>query len=344
MNVRCQLFFMMLFSLSLTDTSYSSPYHFRIANYNVENLFDLETRGTEYSEYIPGSSQGWGSEKAAVKVKNIAKVIKDINADIVTLEEIESGRALSMLACRLKSQGVAYPYSAMAETDKQAVGCAILSKFKIENKIDIDVSHDGRHIVKVALDIYGRKLIIYINHWKSKRGPESERLCYAYALKQDINQLPSGCDYIVVGDFNSNYDEYKTFTSNQALNDTQGITGINHVLGTVYNGVMVDKKKLLAADCNRCLYNLWLELPLNKRWSYIFHNEKETLDNILVPASLYDHKGISYVDNSFNHFAPHYLFYMHSIYRWQMDYRNYGRMTGRGYSDHLPVYADFLKE
>ena len=32
---------------------------FKIASYNVENLFDLTKDGTEYTEYIPNTGYGW---------------------------------------------------------------------------------------------------------------------------------------------------------------------------------------------------------------------------------------------------------------------------------------------
>lgn len=32
---------------------------FKVASYNLENLFDLATDGTEYPEYIPNTGYGW---------------------------------------------------------------------------------------------------------------------------------------------------------------------------------------------------------------------------------------------------------------------------------------------
>ena len=66
----------------------------KVATYNVENLFDLHYDGTEYSEYIPNTIWEWNAETYKNKIRNISKVIVDIDPDIISLTEIESDRAL----------------------------------------------------------------------------------------------------------------------------------------------------------------------------------------------------------------------------------------------------------
>jgi exonuclease III len=318
---------------------------FRVASYNVENLFDLETQGTEYPGYVPGSSQGWGPECFDIKISNIAKVIIDINADVVALEEVESLLALKALQQRLKHLGKDYGYSVIAEKGKQAVGCAMLSRFEIVSHRDIPVAKGkGRSIVRTVLRIDGQPFIVYINHWKSKRSAESKRVVYAESLKKDLDGISGGADYIVVGDLNSNYNEYQTFLNDHHLNDTGGMTGINMILRTVFNGTLVERKRLQSAECSGCLYNLWLEIPDQERWSYIFRDQKLTLDHIMIPQALFDGKGVTYVEHSFGRFAPEYLVTGNIVHRWRMEIGQNGEKTGSGYSDHIPVYADFLTE
>jgi len=72
-----------------------------------------------------------------------------------------------------------------------------------------------RDILEVHLLIGGKKLIIFVNHWKSKSGPESERIKYAKALKKRLSIIPKNKDYIVLGDFNSNYNEYKNLITQE---------------------------------------------------------------------------------------------------------------------------------
>ena len=315
---------------------------FRVATYNVQNLFDLTRDGTEYEEYVPNTRMGWNKHIAAVKYRNIARVINDLAPDIVALQEVESRKALILLRDALNRKGRSYPSLAVADAKPSAVKCALFSRFPIVSKREIPVREKpSRNILAVTVQVDGRPLILFVNHWKSKRGPESMRLPYARALRKAIDALPTGTDFIVLGDLNSNYNEFVTFRDKPLLNDTGGRTGINHVLGTIQGTQLVTEHMLLRQKRKGLLYNLWLELKPAKRWSYNFFGLKGSPDNIIIPEALYDKKRISYVDNSFGRFAPHYLFRKRAIFRWQRAHRGKGRHLGMGFSDHLPIFALF---
>lgn len=326
---------------------------FKVASYNLENLFDLTRDGTEYQEYIPNTGYGWTEDIANIKYTNIARVIKDMGGDVIALQEVESKKALIRLSDRLKDFGVDYPYLEIADSRATPVKCAVLSKFPIVEKEEIPIGNKvTRNILKITLDIDGNRIILFINHWKSKQGPESMRIAYAKALRREIDKLKEDVDFILIGDFNSNYNEYKTFRNSGRLNDTSGITGINHILRTVKgfgkdsgkDSEMVNEKILTKQAANEYLYNLWLEVSKTRRWSYNFFGKKGSPDNIIISKGLYDDKGISYSDNSFNKFQPDYLFKRKAIYRWQMAQKGMGRHLGKGYSDHLPISAYFSTE
>lgn len=318
---------------------------FKVASYNVENLFDLTMEGTEYPAYIPNTGYGWTEDIVNIKYTNITRVIKDLGADVVALQEVESKEALISLRNRLKDLGADYPYLEIADSMATPVKCAVLSKFPIVEKKEIQIDNEmARNILKVTLDIAGNHAILFINHWKSKNGPESMRIDYAKTLIKEIDKLKEDADFILIGDFNSNYDEYETFRDSYRLNNTGGITGINHILKTIKDSEMVNEKILTMQAENEYLYNLWLEVSETGRWSYIFSSKKESPDNIIVSRGLYDNKGISYSDNSFDKFQPDYLFKENTIYRWQMTERGRGKHVGKGYSDHLPIFAYFSTE
>ena len=318
---------------------------FKVATYNVENLFDLVRDGTEYTEYLPNNRYGWTRKTFDIKVSSIAQVINDIRPDVVMLQEIESKSALISLRDRLRGLGSNFPYLEIADTRPTPVKCAVLSKFPIVKKKEIAVDNEfARNILKVTLDISGNYLILFVNHWKSKQGPESLRIAYAKMLKQEIDKLGDDADFVLGGDFNSNYNEYKTFRNSGRLNDTGGITGINNILMTIKDSKLVDEEILTEQTTNEYLYNLWLEIKRSRRWSNNFFGDKGSLDNIIVSKGLYDDKGISYIDNSFNKFDPDYLFKGKALYRWQRTKRGKGRHLGQGYSDHLAIYAYFSTE
>jgi exonuclease III len=312
----------------------------KIASYNLENLFDLRYDGTEYQGYIPGGKLGWNCEMMERKLDNLSRVIDQLGADVIGLQEVESARALERLSRSLKERGINYPYSAIADLRSTTVKCALLSKFPVIDTKEIHAERgSGRSILRADLTVYEKRLVVFVNHWKSKTGPESMRLACARALAQELDDLPEDTDYVLLGDFNSNYNEYKTIAGRKSLNDTGGITGINHVLNTLYAGLLVDEKQLTAVRAKKLHYNLWLELPEKRRWSVLFWGRPGSPDAILLPASLYDDKGLSYLDNSFDRFDPGYLFENGKIRRWKRADRGKGRHLGHGYSDHLPVYA-----
>lgn len=338
---KLQNIFIILFTLfillGLTSPTYAKT--FKIATYNVENLFDLQKSGTEYIEYIPNNIFNWNANTLTIKLNNIAQVIKDLNADIIALQEIESERALDLLQDKLKEYSFDYAYARIANKKNTVVKCAVLSRYPIFETKEIPVNHRGqRNIFKVTININSYPLILYINHWKSKRGPESLRIKSAQALRKDINTLDSNTDFILLGDFNSNYNEHKSIKRSKRLNDTKGQTGINHVLKTTVESEMITEDFLIKQTNNKYLYNLWLEIDSSKRWSYKFIDKPNTPDSILLSPGLYDEYGISYIDNSFDRFTPDYLFKQEQIFRWQKDKK---RHLGYGYSDHLPLFADF---
>ncbi len=320
---------------------------FRVANYNVENLFDITLNGNEYREYKPDNRYQWNKRVYKIKLEHISKVIRDLKADIIGLEEIENRNALKDLIKTLNKMGVKYPYFAIADKKKTTIKCAILSKYPIIKKREVIVGNrysKYRNILEVVVKIEDKNLTLFVNHWKSKAGAESKRVVYATALKKRIDQL-QGKEFILLGDFNSNYNEYKTFKGRVKLNNTNGKTGINHILKTIKNQKLIRKEEIKEQNNSQYLYNLWLELPEEERYSHIFYNKKGTLDNILLPHTLFNNRDIEYIDNSFNKFAPNYLLDKKGRpIRWKITNRGRGKHKGEGYSDHLPIYADFKIE
>jgi endonuclease/exonuclease/phosphatase family metal-dependent hydrolase len=316
---------------------------FKIASYNVENLFDLKDDGREYPEYIPNTGFRWDNITYKKKINNIAKVLCDLDADIVGLQEVESETALNDLIYTIKSNHCKdYGHYAIVKDKKTIpIRSAIISTFPIVKKKDIKLPGDFRDILKVDIEINGKVLTIFVNHWKSKRWPENFRIIYARKIMEEIKKLNINSDYILLGDFNANYDEFRYIKFNKRLNNTKGLTGINHILKTVSRNNLIDKFTILENLSKGYHYNLWLEIDKFERFSYIFRNRKETPDNIIISSSLFDKKNISYLDASFGVFKPLYLFNNDKINSWKRAKSGKAWHTGEGYSDHLPIYAYF---
>ena len=304
----------------------------KVATYNVDNLFDLVYNKTEYKDYIP-NMHNWNRSTFEKKLNNITKVICELNADVIGLQEIENKNALELLQKNLRKYGCKYPYSAITNKKTSAIEVALLSKIPIKKRRDIVVSNykRDRNILEVELKTTP-KLTIFVNHWRSQKADEKERVKYAKALVNRIKKMPKNSEYIILGDFNSQYNEcIKESNSSK-------ICGIDRILKTYYKGRLIklrDKPPLSFYH-----YNLWSEIAAHKRWSYDFFGQKSAFDSIIIPKTLNDNKDWFYKKGSFKVFKKSYLFIKNKnlLNRWEY---KHSKHTGKGYSDHLPLIATF---
>lgn len=327
-----------------TPAQVTVPDTFHAAFYNVENLFDVKDNRSEYPEFL--SSSGWNQILLNKKLENIASVIAAMNVSIIGLCEIENSEVLSLLQKTLKEKKCFYPYSAIADKPfRSATNTAILSRFPIKNVNTFPVKTDSggsRNILEADINLGKSHLEVFVNHWPSKGHPESFRVAAAQVLNDRLRQLQAQTDYIIMGDLNTDYNEISEFKKSK-LNDTKGITGLNSILGTVCknNGAFLTESELMAKNAGH--YDLWLDLPASRRMSHVFNRRPGTLDHILLPYTLYDSTGVSYLDNSFKVFSFNGKLLKEGIpYRWQ--YRWIGKKkvhAGEGYSDHLPIISGF---
>lgn len=308
---------------------------FTVASYNVENLFDLTYNKSEYKEYVPNTSANWNKTTYTTKLKHTVQAIQAINADIIALQEIESQEAFDALKNKLNI----YTYGSFLKNKRASIGLGVLSKYPIIENKKIKVLHSkvNRPIQAATIQIEDKTFILFNNHWPSKRRAENERVRYAFALKDAIKSFDANEDYILIGDFNSNYNELHTIKREKRLNTTHGMTGINHVLNTTIKQQFVKKSQIFSYK-NLVHYNLWLEYPYLERFSNKYRGIKNTPDNILLSPALFDKQNISYVHNSFDVIKPEFLYQKGIIKRWKMHKRKH---VGIGYSDHLPIVATF---
>lgn len=209
-----------------------------------------------------------------------------------------------------------------------SVHSMIFSRFLIQD-VRTHQTPNARAILEVTLDVNGKPLSVFANHWKSGAGdPGSEeiRMGNARTLRGRLDQIlkndPSA-DVIICGDFNSHYNQNARYPEIKK-------SGLIDVLRSQGN-----ETALLSGTAD--LYNLWFELPENERGSDIYRNEWGTLMNILVTRGLYDKSGIQYLDNSFKVVRIPGLNadVLGRPIRW-----NKGGRPG-GFSDHFPVMAEF---
>ncbi len=312
---------------------------FKVATYNVENLFDATYQGSEYKEYIPGR-HNWNKRMVEIKLNHTAEVICDLDADILGLQEVENSTIFEALQKRLKHVGCRYRYGAITHKRGAPIQVALLSRFPIAHQRELEVSSSPlvRNILEAEVNIKGNLLTLFVNHWKSKgrKGVESKRIRYAKILQRRINVLPRYKEYIILGDLNSDYNAHLTL--NQKLNDTKGKTALTDILHTAIGHTLVQENQMLEG-AKGIHYDTWQELPFEQRWSHKFYGNKSSLDHILLPSNMFDGKGVDYVNDSFKVFKAPYLFTKRGyINSWKY---KHGKHMAKGYSDHLPVFAFF---
>lgn len=165
------------------------------------------------------------------------------------------------------------------------------------------------------------------------------RILSAKRLRDRIEKIGYDKNIILLGDFNSHYEENKLFMRNIHHNDTNGRTGINDVLRT-------SSQKNKAKDTTwqkNSFYNLWYDTEEKERYSYVYRGKKEALDNILISQSLLNKNGAYYKHNSVSNVVKDYMLYKGKYpYRWKISQARIPKHKGEGYSDHLPVIATFI--
>jgi endonuclease/exonuclease/phosphatase family metal-dependent hydrolase len=318
-----------------------------VMSWNVEALFDLVADGGEFPEYKPDQFN-WNYDRYQRKLENLSAVIAAAGVDVVALVEVENERALADLQKKLSQRGRKYPYCAIGSRPNPTnTKPAILSRFPITSSNGIGLpkmeKFHTRNILEADLAVGAAGLKVFALHWPSKQHPESQRISAAQVLARRLAQLPAGTDFIIAGDFNTDYDEAeKVFTVTADSRDAT--VGMQHILHTVQSrpGQVVDyvtEDELRGQAALPQLYDPWLELPFEQRFCYIHKGRNSTLDHILLPAALYDSLGWSYADNSFRVMTWNgRLLRNGAPYRWQVRRTARGLLhTGEGYSDHLPL-------
>ena len=315
----------------------------KIATYNVENLFDLEKKGYKYKEYEPFGKSLWNKKNYKIKLNNITRIIVDIDADIISLQEVHSLKALKDLRLILKQKGLYYKYYSIADKKKTAIKVAILSKipFIYSKELEVTYSYKYRNILETKFKVNKEEFYIFNNHWKAKSGPESMRITSAKVLKKRIIQIGYDKNIILLGDFNSHYEENKLFIRNRKHNDTNGKTGINDVLKSKHQVLSANQVKYT----KNSFYNLWYDTKNENRYSYMFRGKKEAMDNILISQSLLKQNNMYYKLNSISNFSKDYLLYKNKYpLRWKISKGKIPMHKGKGYSDHLAVVSKFIIE
>lgn len=334
---------------------YSANAGFRVAFYNLENLFDTVDGPNDDAEFLPASENRWNTERYQSKLKNMAKVIDSIAPDILGVVEVENAFVLEDLRKYCHSMHVSQTV-AVENEDRKPLG----SDFEIVHRespdargIDVALIYNrqkfyasGVYMTSVALadgyktrDIMrvhlverltGDSLAIFVNHWPSRRGgaaSAASRMAAAAALTQTLQNNPSiPANYLLMGDFNDDPEDPSI---------TEGLQA-----GDAFHSIVNLAFTARAAD--------------STIGTLAWHTGWNMFDQIMVSRPLYYanlHRHES--DGNASQIAsamPNINVYKR-VWMLQHDGNKYdgwplrtfaGKKYMNGFSDHLPVYTDIV--
>jgi endonuclease/exonuclease/phosphatase family metal-dependent hydrolase len=228
---------------------------------------------------------GFRDQKFAEGAAEVAKVIADINADVIVLTEVGNERDVTELNAAVQARGVVYPHTAVCQcTDSQTQQhVAVLSKFPLSavlkaipgregyfKEFDDAESEDETALSKglmVTFSAGNRTFHLYGIHLASERGgneQDQQRIAQASIVRRHyLPRLNMGEHIIVAGD----------------LNDGRGQPTLRRIQG--HDDIWPD----LIQTGN---VQFFPEAELGSRWTYEFQGERNQIDHILLSTSIRD--------------------------------------------------------
>ncbi|WP_405208946.1 endonuclease/exonuclease/phosphatase family protein [Aquimarina sp. LLG6339-5] len=318
-----------------------------IAFYNVENLFDTEDDPITYDDdRTPNGKDHWTEDIYKDKLKNMAKVISEIGADvtknapaIIGVAEIENRKVLEDLANEPVLLPKDYGIVQFDSPDRRGIDVALLYQKALFRPINtskhellIYSSNDPtkrvytRDQLLVSGYLDGDLIHVIVNHWPSRSGGEarsrSKREKAAELNKKIIDSL-------------FDIDPYAKVITMGDLNDDPDNSSVKKVLAAKAEKEDVKLKGL---------YNPMYNMSKKGIGSLAWRDSWNLFDQIIISKGLLDKDYSSYKYYKAGVYNKNYLANPRGRYK-GYPYRSFanGAYTG-GYSDHFPVYVYLIKE
>ncbi len=191
--------------LSLTIASAQAP-AVSVAFWNVENFYDtIPSLFHDDSEYTPFGVRKWNTERYTMKVRNLARVVDDMAADIVGIAEVESETAVRDLVMALKTD---YNYIHRSSSDSRGMDVALLYKGDKFFPAEVRLVKSGiwRELLHVSGELMGERVEVIVCHMASNMNAYTSRLQCMTALRKYLERLledDPAAKIIVMGDMNA---------------------------------------------------------------------------------------------------------------------------------------------
>lgn len=307
--------------------------------YNVENLFDFYKDSIKSDhEFLPQSTRKWTKSRFWNKLIHISKVIAAASEnqipDVIVLCEVENDSVMHYLIKRSPLRNLGYQYIMTNSPDERGIDMAILyqnstfkvlksKEFVVDNKII--GKNPTRNILYVSgITQLGDTLDLFCCHMpsrsKGKKVSEPYRTYTARILRQLVDSVMMKRDeprIIITGDFNDHPEDIALSQVLQANSDVCSEIHSSHLYNLIYN---------------------------KQPGTYKFQGKWETIDQFIVSGNLLlQSKGHLHIrPDQVSVFHPDFLLIPDEKYGGNKPFRTYDGMKYiGGYSDHLPIIADF---
>lgn len=328
----------------------SNPYNklsaqpFRIATYNIENLFDTQHDTLKNDkEFLPNSQRHWTYKRYQNKIHDIMQVIIGMGGDelpvLVGLCEIENAKVLNFMTRYKPYSQLEYDYIHFESSDKRGIDVALLyqkDKFTPIKSEPIPITLSDGRAGREALYVYGKLnnntvLHIFQVHLPSRAGgatsSEPNRIAAMQPIKERVDSImniDASAGIIIMGDFN---DTPKDYTPSKILGAHP------YKKNDIY-----DSKKL---------YNLaWYEnkkTTKKEEGTYFYDGYWDMLDQIIVNGSLLNNSLNTKINNPVAIYKPKWISQWNKKAKTYVPRRTYlGPFYQGGVSDHYPIYIDLI--
>ncbi len=308
---------------------------FCVASWNVENLFDLEDDPHVVldEDFTPESPKKWTQERLDIKLNNLASVIHKLNGgrgpDVLGLCEIENRKVIEMLVAKLASLGRKYEIVHQDSPSDRGIDTALIYDAKVfdltDSKFHFVDAEKTRDIVEVQLKRVGsgddtKPLYVFVNHWPSRGNEEWQRIMAATVLRKRLDAILADdpqADIVMVGDFNDEPDNVSIakFLGAAEVTDNLPVNGV---------------------------YNTTAYIAAEGKGTFVYQDQWELIDHIIVSSGLLDQEGYSWKPGSTQRVEFKEVFFhprwSGAIPRPSKSYSD-TKFHKDGYSDHLAVFC-----
>jgi endonuclease/exonuclease/phosphatase family metal-dependent hydrolase len=323
---------------------------FRVAFYNLENLFDTVDGPNDDAEFLPNSANAWNGDRYNSKLRNMAKVIDSIAPSILGLVELENAFVLEDLRANSSVMKGKFEIAHRESPDLRGIDVALMYNaelFRISGiymtPITLPDGYATRSIMRVHLVEKGTgdSLAVFINHWPSRRGgaaSAASRMVAATALAQTLQNNPTiPANFLIMGDFNDDPEDPSITEGLQAGDAFHSIVNLaflarqaDSTIGTIawHTG-----------------WNMFDQIMISRPLYYanLHSHESAGSGSEKTPSHLHSYENKLWGSPQINVYKrPWMLQHDGNKYDgWPL--RTFaGKKYMNGFSDHLPVYTDLV--